>query len=145
VGASGLRDAVKGHRALTIDLRNDPEGDYSSIVPILQALVPSGTYGEFLNSREGSGTPLIVSDGNPHPPQITLLVDGSTNGPAAIIASALSSHGRATLKGSEMGSNLLSKQTAALPDGSGYTLATGEYRARAHKNGLVAAAEVKAR
>jgi carboxyl-terminal processing protease len=141
--AQSLREALKGHKTITLDLRNDPEGDYEAIMPIMQALVPSGSYGEFDNERKQEPVALKVNSGNPNPPKIVLLVDRSTNGPAAIIAAALSSHGRATLKGSEMGSDLRSKQIVELADGSGYTLNTGEYKAIEAKTSMVAAAEEK--
>ena len=136
-----LIGAIKGKTSVTIDLRNDPEGDYSAVEDAIKALAPSGNYGEFVTSRHEGPTPLVVKSGNSSPPKITLLVDRSTNGPAAIVASALSSHGRAVLKGSEMGGDLALRQAVELSDGSGYTLVTGEYQARSSKPGLVAKAE----
>jgi carboxyl-terminal processing protease len=140
-----LTGAIKGRSAITIDLRDEPEGEYDVIQEALQALAPSGNYGEFVTSRREPSAPLLVSSGNPNPPKITLLVDRSTDGPAAILASALSSHGRAILKGSEMGGDLTVRQTVQLADGSGYTLVTGEYQSKASKPSLVAAAEVRGR
>jgi C-terminal processing protease CtpA/Prc len=83
---------------------------------------------------------LSVASGNPSPPRITLLVDRTTRGPAEVLALALSSHGRAVLKGSAMGGDLGVRQTVQLPDGTGYTLETSDYQAISSKPALMAEA-----
>lgn len=123
-----LTAAVAGKRSLTIDLRNSPEGDYEAVPILLADLAPAGTYGSVEADRNDFPEAFSITKGNQHPPALTLLVDKSTRGPAEILAISLSSHGRATLKGSLTGGDLALKQYVALPDGSGYTLVTGKYR-----------------
>ncbi len=136
--AEQLPRAIAGKRMVTIDLRNDPVGSFGAAIKCLQALAPSGAYGEFITNRHEPASPLLVSSGNPAPPKITLLVDRTTRGPAEILALALSSRGKAVLKGSEMGGDLNVLQTVELPDGTGYSLVTSEYRAANEKKALVA-------
>jgi carboxyl-terminal processing protease len=123
-----LSSALAGKRSVTIDLRNSPEGDYEAVPALLAELAPAGTYGSVEADRNDFPESFSTTKGNQHPPELTLLVDKSTRGPAEILAISLSSHGKATLKGSLTGGDLALKQYVALPDGSGYTLVTGKYR-----------------
>ena len=70
----------------------------------------------------------VVKDGNPAPPRLTIRVDRTTRGPAAIFAQALASRRLATLVGGPTGSDVAVREVVALPDRTGYTLVTGEYR-----------------
>jgi hypothetical protein len=123
-----LRDAIKGKSAVTIDLRNNVEGDYGAMRRILAVLAPNGTYGSLASFRKEPAEPLTVTEGNPRPPKLTLRVDRTTRGPAAILARALASHGLATLSGGPLSDDLAVKEVISLPDGTGYTLVTSEYR-----------------
>jgi len=136
--ADDLETAIKGRREVTIDLRNDPEGSFQAAVKCLQDLAPSGTYGEFVTNRQESPSPLVVTDGNAHPPKITLLVDRTTRGPAEILADALSGHGKAVLKGSEPGGDREVLQTVELGDGTGYSLVTSAFEVTNPKKNLMA-------
>lgn len=135
-----LAKVVKGRTAVVLDLRNDPEGSFAAVPKALEALVPAGNYGEFVSNRHGKPSPLSVGSGNSNPPRITLLVDRTTRGPAEILALALSSHGRGVLKGATMGGDLGVSQTVELPDGTGYSLATSDYRPISSKPSLMAEA-----
>jgi C-terminal processing protease CtpA/Prc len=126
--AAKLRDVAQRSASLTLDLRNNPLGSYDAMRACLQAVAPDGDYGTFVHPR-GKGQPLTVKGGNPKPPKIKLLVDGSTRGPAEIFATALAAKGLATLSGAKMGGDLSLLRTTELQDGSGYTLAVGDYRA----------------
>ncbi|HWD37948.1 MAG TPA: S41 family peptidase [Fimbriimonas sp.] len=126
--AQQLKGAIQGKSEVTIDLRNNPTGDYEAMAACLDALVPAGNYGQLANDKGEKPSPVNVSRGNPHPPKITLLVDKTTRGPAEILALALSSHGKATLSGSETGGDRSVRETIELPDGSGYDLVTAVYR-----------------
>ena len=109
----------------------------------LAVLAPNGVYGVISTERKESPLRLTVTHGNPRPPKTTLLVDRTTRGPAAILARALAAKGLATLKGGPTGNDLSVREVVALPDGSGYTLVTGEYRPVAGAT-KVAFAEVRA-
>jgi carboxyl-terminal processing protease len=129
-GAAGkLREAVAGRQEISIDLRHNVLGDFEEMKRALAALAPEGEYGEISGDADRKTTVLRVGAGNGAPPsQITLLVDRTTGGPAEIFALALSSKGLAKLKGERTRGDRTVVQTVALPDGSGYTLAMGEYQ-----------------
>ena len=129
-----LRAAVKGKSSVVLDLRNNVDGDYDSMRNTLAVLAPNGAYGALATQRRENPTRLTVADGNPRPPRITLKVDRTTRGPAAIFARALASRRLATLVGGPTGSDLSVREVVALPDGTGYTLVLGEYRANATDN-----------
>lgn len=125
-----LKSAIRGKSAVTIDLRGQPQGYFDSMVACLQEIGPSGSYGEFTTLRKGEHpSSFVLKTGNAHPPHVTLLVDGSVRGAAAVFALALNSRGVAKLVGSEVSSDRTRVDVEGLPDGSGYTLVTGEYRA----------------
>ncbi|MHB8636037.1 MAG: S41 family peptidase [Fimbriimonadaceae bacterium] len=124
-----LKSAIAGKGAVTIDLRGQPEGYFDSMVACLKLVGPSGAYGAFATYRKGQHpSPFVLTSGNPTPPKVTLLVDHSVRGPAAVFALALSAKGVAQLKGSEVSADRSRVVVEGLPDGSGYTLVTGEYR-----------------
>jgi carboxyl-terminal processing protease len=127
-GASALKDAIANHPSITIDLRNDPAGSFSAMLSCLEILARSGKYGEIVNRRSEEPTVVSVKDGNPKPPKIQLLVGSSTHGPAAILALALSSHGKANLEGTLSTAEVPIQQDVELPGGAGYNLHVGEYR-----------------
>ena len=123
-----LRTAIKDKTSVTLDLRNNVDGDFDSMRGVLAVLAPSGDYGAISTKRKESAMRLVVTKGNPQPPKLTILVDGTTRGPAAILARALASRHRATLVGGPTGEDLSVREVVGLPDGTGYTLVTGEYR-----------------
>ncbi len=124
-----LAAAVKGKAAVTIDLRGNVLGDDATMLRCLQKLAPKGTYGSTVGPK-GSSTPVKLAIGNPTPPKITLLVDRSTRGAAQIFALALTSKGLAKI-GTGSTALVPDRETTLvvqLPEGSGYTLTSGEYR-----------------
>jgi hypothetical protein len=125
--AAKLANQIKGRDQVTIDLRNNVLGDFDDMAACLAILAPSGDYGELATYREGAGKRLVVHNGNAKPPKITLVVDQSTRGLAEIFATALTSKDLATLQGGSMAGDMTIVEAYGLPDGSGYTLATGEY------------------
>lgn len=123
-----LRSAIKDRSSVTLDLRNNVDGDFDSMRKSLAILAPTGGYGALSSRRKQASARFAVVDGNPHPPKLTIRVDRTTRGPAAIFAEALASRHLATLVGGPVGSDHAVKEVVALPDGTGYTLVTGEYR-----------------
>ncbi len=123
-----LKSAIGGKSAVTLDLRNQPVGYFDAMMASFKLVAPAGSYGTFQTLRKGENpSPLKLAEGNPNPPKLTLLVDGSVRGPAAIFALALSSKGLAKLEGSEVAADRTRMLVEGLPDGSGYTLVTGQY------------------
>jgi carboxyl-terminal processing protease len=125
---AALKRALVGKSFVTLDLRNNANGDFGIMREALQAVLPSGTYGGFFASQGSRSVPLSIKGGNPNPPRIRMLVDESTRGAAEIFALLLSTYGKASMTGSDTGGDRNLRQIVQLPDGSGYTLVTGEYR-----------------
>ncbi|MFZ4506265.1 MAG: S41 family peptidase [Fimbriimonas sp.] len=124
-----LAKAVAGKTSLTIDLRNNVWGDLKAMESCLALVAPKGVYGQIVTTNGAKPKPFKLEKGVATAPQMTLLVDRSTRGAAEIFALALSSRGLAKLSGPSMGGDRTWTKVIQLPDGSGYTLATGEYRA----------------
>ncbi len=122
-----LKQAIAGKSEVTIDLRNNVLGDFGEMKKCLAVLAPSGDYGRVISVHSPRGTSLDVAHGNANPPKINLVVDRTTRGAAEIFALALSTHHLATLSGSDTGGDRSIQQIVQLPDGSGYTLYTGQY------------------
>lgn len=123
-----LREAIRGKSAVSLDLRDNVDGDFESMRKALAVLAPSGSYGSLATYKHETAEPLVVKDGNAQPPKLTILVNGSTEGPAAILTRALASKGLATVIGGPTGNDLGVRKVVRLPDGTGYTLVTAEYR-----------------
>ncbi len=136
-----LKHEIAGKAAVTIDLRNNTMGDLATMKQCLEIIAPKGQYGTFNTYRHESPTSLVVKNGNPSPPKITLITDKSTRGVAEMFALALSSRGVARLSGSETGGDRDNRTIVRLPDGSGYTIVTSVYKptlgttTTAHKGG----------
>lgn len=124
--ADRLRQAVAGKQEITLDLRENVNGDFQAMQQCLAALAPAGTYGEIHSAKANKSKPLKVATGNPRPPKINLIVDDTTRGAANIFAQALASRHLAQLTG-KPSQDAAAVEVVGLPDGSGYTLVTGEY------------------
>lgn len=142
--AERLKTLVAGKRALTLDLRENAVGSFQAMRDCMSLLAPAGTYGEIRSEKPGKSKPLSLTSGNPKPPKLTLLVDSTTRGPAEIFSKALAAKGIAKLSGSTAGDNAV-LETISLPDGSGYTLVMGEYRAKAESKPAAKRVAAKAR
>lgn len=127
-----LKDALKKDGPLTIDLRQSTMGDFATMRKCLALLAPDGVYGTIERDQVGSPRPLEVAGGPASPRELTLIVDDSTLGAAAVFAKALSTAGLATIEGN-LTARLPWIEVIELPDGSGYTLRTGTFSAGATK------------
>lgn len=123
-----LKEAIAGKDEVTIDLRQNVLGDFGAMRQLLAVVAPAGVYGALTHEKKGGESILKVTNGNPNPPKLTLLTDGTTRGAAEVFALALSSRGIAKLSGSPTGGDRTFYDVIQLPDGAGYTLATAEYR-----------------
>jgi len=132
--ADRLKSAAAGKQELTIDLRNAPVGDFATMKQCLSALAPRGDYGTIELDKAGKSHPLTIGEGPATAPKLKLLVDNSTRGVAEIFALALKGKGLAEVVGGPMAGHRYITETVALPDGSGYTLVVGKYRAPAEKS-----------
>lgn len=127
-GASDwLRKTASGKKNLTIDLRNNADGDFKEMKQCLGALGVNGKAGYIANARSASSTPFEISSTETGGPKLTLIVDRSTAGAAEIFALALAEKGRAKIVGGPMSPNRSIVELYSLPDGAGYSLVTGRY------------------
>ncbi len=145
-----LKTAIQGKSEVTIDLRNNVLGDHDTMRRCLEVLVPAGKYGEIVSERARAALPLEVKKGNASPPKLKLIVDASTRDAAEQLATALSAFTKAKVTGGMMGRqaqrvasggkiDLAVTELVQLPDGSGYSLAIGGYRASNTPSGQKAA------
>lgn len=129
----GCEDALSEQQlpdSLTIDLRNSTIGDFEAMRRCLPSFLPSGDYGVVTREQAGSPLELSVDDGTDKHRQITLIVDESVRGAAAVFAHALVQSGHATIGSGELTKHLPWIEVVGLPDGSGYTLRTGTFEAK---------------
>jgi carboxyl-terminal processing protease len=125
-----LREAIQGKATVKLDLRNNSGGDFQVMRRCLAVVAPKGTYG-YLNTRRGTDPiPFSVSMGNDKPPKVEILVDETTRGAAHVFAQALGGTGKAVVKGRSGGDPFVQTITQ-LKDGSGYTLVTHVWAAKA--------------
>ena len=122
-----LRDTKLPNDTLLLDLRQSTSGDYEAMRECLEILAPKGEYGTIRREQAGAPRKLTVKDGTDQPRKIRLIVDGSTQGAAAIFAMALVSAGVAQVESGELSTDLPWIEVFDLPDGSGYTLRTGTF------------------
>ena len=127
--AKKLEDAVAGKKFISIDLRNNVNGDFEEMRKCLAALAPGGEYGYIASEKEKKAQAITISKGNSSPPKINLIVDKSTGGAAEIFALALKQKGLAKIEGGAMSSDVNVVEVFGLPDGSGYSLVHGRYSA----------------
>lgn len=135
--AEKLRDALAGKTEATLDLRDNFEGDFDTMVQCLNLVAPNGSYGFLVNHRGDQAEPFTVTKGVEKPIKLKLLVDRTTRGAAEIFARALNLKKLATLEGGELGGSPYVVRWTQLASGAGYTLVTSEFRNEAPK-GVVA-------
>ncbi len=123
-----LSEAIAEKPIVTIDLRNNVNGDFQEMRKCLAVLAPTGQYGYVVSDRERKPQPISVSVGNAKSPKVTLIVDGSTGGAAAIFARALKEKKHAVLSGTPS-ADINVVEIFGLPDGTGYSLVSGRYSA----------------
>ncbi len=138
--AQFLAEALRSKKEAVLDLRNNVDGDFDSMLACLRTVAPNGDYGYLVTHKDEKPSPLSVQDGSKERLRLTLRVDRTTRGAAEIFALALSSRGIAKLDGSETAGDRFVTHWYALPDGAGYSLVTGEYRTHA-PSGVVAKAD----
>lgn len=125
-----LAQAIEGKSEVTLDLRNSTIGDFEAMHACLEVLAAPGPIGEIKVDRQMKPKPIAVAKGDPTPPQVRLLVDGSTRGAAAIFAAALLGRGQASIEG-KLDSDPMELRVVELPTGAGYLLPVGRFVASA--------------
>ncbi len=112
----------------TLDLRNSGPGDLDTMTRLLSDLLPSGVYGQIVREK-GDAKDFRVEGKGAGDKRFTLITDRSTTGVSAIFAHALVGAGLATVEG-KLPPDPKWIQVQRMPDGSGYTLNTGIFRAK---------------
>lgn len=112
-----------------LDLRNNASGDPSAAIAALSSVMPKASVGRIISPRGKAET--VTINGGPEA-KLTVLVDGTTRGAAAIFAQALASKKPAAVQG-KTSSDLIVVTLVKLDNGTGYTLPTGEFKAGAGK------------
>jgi len=118
---SGLGANVKG---LVLDLRGTSGGTAEEAALIASKVSTTASLG----LRLGKGlqtTPIAVHPARAISGPLVVLVDGGTEGPAELLASALKASG-AKLVGTTTFGDDKDVRTVALPDGSGFTMTVGQ-------------------
>lgn len=111
----------------TIDLRNSSQGSFEVMDQCLSYFLPKGIIGRIVSASNSKGRPVTIADGSGQVSDLTLIVDQSTMGAAAVFATALSQNGVATLRGELPEDSNRWIQTKSLPNGAGYTLNIGKF------------------
>lgn len=125
--AQAFAQAVRGKSELTFDLRGAAFGDFSIARSYVAQLAPKGSFG-VLTRTEKPEIALTTKEGPAKAPKMTVLVDAQTRGVPEAFALMLKQAG-ATIQGKSAGAPIATEITA-LPDGSGYTLAIGTWKAK---------------
>lgn len=112
----------------TIDLRNSGPGDLDTMTRLLTDLLPSGVYGQIVREK-GDAKDFSLEGRGTGEKRFRLMTDSSTTGVSAIFAHALVGAGLATIEG-KLPPDPKWIQVQRMPDGSGYTLNTGIFRAK---------------
>ncbi|MBR5739281.1 MAG: S41 family peptidase [Lachnospiraceae bacterium] len=117
---------AQGAKAVIFDLRNNGGGLLSSVVDIVDQLVPSGliTYIEDKNGNRSE----YRSDANDvlHMPAV-VLVNGYTASASEIFTAALQDHGKATIIGTKTFGKGIVQTIYSMSDGSGLKLTIARY------------------
>lgn len=116
------------NRDLILDLRNSSLGNPGAMRACLELLLPEGTYGKLTTERGNEVEFRVEPSVEELPRSVTLRVDSSVRGMAAVFVQVMRNHPSVRIEG-ELGSpDLFWFETRELPDGSGYTLVTGQFQ-----------------
>lgn len=129
---------------IIIDLRHNVTGDYEVMRKCLVAVLPAGTYGYLTNLRDQHPKPFLIGKGVTRMPELNLVVDRTTLGPARTFATILKKYAKARITGDLPAGDTTVMKVVSLPDGSGYTLMTAVYRADPPKQAAAPGTEDKA-
>ncbi|MBV6458188.1 MAG: hypothetical protein HONBIEJF_01313 [Fimbriimonadaceae bacterium] len=122
-----LEAVVRDNKVLTLDLRNSFAGDTDTMLKCLEVVLPPGAAGS-MRDRKGGGAKELPIKGKGDAVKLTLIVDDSTRGAAAVFAQAAQAHG-VKIQGKFLPDDAVFTTSYRLSDGSGYTLVIGQYEA----------------
>ena len=120
-----LSNALASRQDLTIDLRDQPNGDYQEMLRCLELVCPPGVYGGFVG-QDNLFHSLHVS-GTSKRYRLKLIVNSTVRNAAAIFAEVLSKAGVAELVGHLPSRPAYQVKYFQLPEKCAYTLVEGQY------------------
>ncbi|MGI6071790.1 MAG: S41 family peptidase [Lachnospiraceae bacterium] len=116
----------EGMTALIIDLRDNPGGDYDTVVAMSDRILPEGP---IITVKDRAGT--IRTENSDQETRLDLpmvvLVNGNSASASEVFAGALQSHGVATIVGEQTFGKGVVQSIISLYDGSGMKFTTQEY------------------
>jgi carboxyl-terminal processing protease len=116
--------ASRGMRALVLDLRGCPGGEWIAFVEAASDWLDPGLLIATLRDDEGDETPCRARGGGACRLPLILLVDGRTASAAELFAGALQAHGRATVVGERTYGKGVAQALFPAQNGAGATLGT---------------------
>lgn len=126
-----LAETLKDRKEVTLDFRGASVGSWEIAKGILEVLVPAGSYGELIREDGKPSIPVTVAKGASAPYKLGVLVDAYTRGAPGVLASLLVERAGATLISGSLPQEPIAVEWKTLPNGSGYTLGIGKWKARA--------------
>lgn len=119
---------VSSTSPVKIDLRNSTQGNFDTLLKIVETLAPARQYGFFVHEDNKVQTMLESKATAKSWPAITFVVDSTTRGAAEILAMALGApKNNVTIEGGKMAGELSLIRTTLLPDKSGFAMPIGRF------------------
>ncbi|GAA3232282.1 S41 family peptidase [Actinocorallia longicatena] len=132
VGAQ-VRAAVRGSRAVILDLRGNPGGLLDEAVETASAFLAAGPVVTYEKRGLAPEVIQVTSPGDVRVP-VVVLVDGGTASAAEIVAGCLRDRDRAVIVGSRTFGKGTVQEPVRLSDGSAVELTVGRYRTPGGRN-----------
>ncbi|KAA0237361.1 MAG: hypothetical protein EDM74_09670 [Armatimonadetes bacterium] len=132
-----LAETLKDRKEVTLDFRGASVGSWEIAKGILEVLVPAGSYGELIREDGKPPIPVTVAKGASAPYKLGVQVDAYTRGAPGVLASLLVERAGATLISGSLPQEPIAVEWKTLPNGSGYTLGIGKWKARARASSEV--------
>ncbi len=116
----------EGIKGIIFDLRNNGGGQLTTVVNMLDRLLPEGTIVTEVD-RDGNEIERLTSDATQLSIPMAVLVNGSTASASELFSCALRDYGKAFLVGSQTYGKGVAQTTITLKDGSAITITTARY------------------
>lgn len=127
--ADALKSALQSKPGLTIDLQGVRHGDLDAMAECLAAIAPAGTYGKIVSEKGDVQTVKSATGNDRSGPPVRILVDRYTAGIAEAFVLALQPTKRIVVEGGKMAGDPSIIERTELPDGAGFTLRIGTFKA----------------
>lgn len=122
-----LESVVRDGKDVTFDLRNSFGGNTETMLRCLELVLPPGDAGS-VKDRKGKKAHALPIKGKGKGVNLTVIVDETTRGAAAVFAQVVQAHG-GKIQGKIPVEDAVFVANYRLTDGSGYSLVYGQYEA----------------